>query len=160
MLARKHSLKWPCNPRGVKGRIWSFKQRWSNTPYYLANSEANKPHSSGENVTEDRLQFWHRAHASYEVFEYMWSVEFSAFYFYCLSFKLKSVDFKGRAQRCWGRNQHQVAWMLPSRNCISAKRASRYEVDEESVSFACIDLDEHGLSTRILSVWHSSPSVH
>ena len=36
--------------------------------------------------------------------------------------------------------------MLPSRNSIPAKRASRWEVDEESVSFACVDLDEHGLS--------------
>lgn len=87
-LARKYSLKWPCNPKGAKGRIRSFKQRWSNTPYYLANCKANKPHSSGESVIEDRLQFQHRVHTSYEVLEYMWSVEFSAFYFYCLSFKL------------------------------------------------------------------------
>lgn len=37
--------------------------------------------------------------------------------------------------------------MLPSRSSICARRASRYEVDEESLSFAHVDLEEHGLST-------------
>lgn len=35
--------------------------------------------------------------------------------------------------------------MLPNRNSIPTKPASGYEVEEESVSFACVDPDEHGL---------------
>lgn len=74
--------------------MWSFKLRWSNTLYYLANCKANKPHYSGENVIANRLQFLHRVHTSYEALEYMWSVEFSAFSFYCLKvswFQRKSM---------------------------------------------------------------------
>lgn len=47
--------------------------------------------------------------------------------------------------------------MLPNRNSILAKRASRYEVDEESVSSACVDLDYHVLSTPGSSQYDTAP---
>lgn len=157
-LARKYSLKWPWNHGGTKARMWSFKLRWSNTLYYLANCKANKPHYSGENVIANRLQFLHRVHTSYEALEYMWSVEFSAFSFYCL--KVSWFQRKSMGDVCGGKDRSQVAWMLPLRNIIPEKRASGYEVDGVNVfctgwapwwGWPCY--------TRSLSVWHSSPSM-